>query len=156
MVVRPWTDPALARLATLFALGACASHPSPAVAPPPAARAADGLACTVGDSVLVRDVVYFGRNRPQGGMVTDTDWRRFLDEVVTPRFPDGYTVVEAVGHWRGRSGAVEQERTELLTLLHPGRETAARAVAEIAAEYKRRFEQEAVLRERTAVCARFD
>ena len=41
---------------------------------------------------MVRDVVYFGRNRPEGGTVGDDEWNRFLEQVVTPRFPDGYTV----------------------------------------------------------------
>ena len=104
----------------------------------------------------MRDVVYFGRNRPDGGTVSDAEWQRFLNEVVTPRFPAGLTVVEAVGQWRGESGTVEQERSEVVTLLHAGDEPARRAVAEVAAEYKRRFRQEAVLRERMATCARFE
>jgi hypothetical protein len=105
---------------------------------------------------MVRDVVYFGRNRPDGGTVGDEEWNRFLEQVVTPRFPEGYTVVDAAGHWRGRSGAVERERTELITFLHAGNETDRRKVAEIAVEYKRRFRQEAVLRERLPACARFE
>jgi hypothetical protein len=104
----------------------------------------------------VRDVLYFGRNRPGGGTVADAEWLGFLDQVVTPRFPAGVTVVEATGRWRGRSGVGEQERSEIVTLLHGGDEAARRAVAEIAAEYRRRFQQEAVLRERTATCARFE
>lgn len=113
------------------------------------------VACEVGDTALVRDVVYFGRNRPDGGTVSDAEWRGFLDEVVTPRFPAGLTVMEAAGQWRGASGAVERERAEVLTLLHDGGIPARTAVAEVVAEYKRRFRQEAVLRERTRTCARF-
>jgi hypothetical protein len=105
---------------------------------------------------MTRDVVYFGRNRPEGGTVGDQEWARFLEEVVTPRFPAGYTVVEAAGHWRGRSGQVEREQTELITFLYGGGETDRQKVAEIAAEYKRRFRQEAVLRERLPACARFE
>jgi hypothetical protein len=65
-------------------------------------------------------------------------------------------VVDATGQWRGASGAVEQERSEIVTVFHGGDDAARRAVAEVAAEYKRRFQQEAVLRERTATCARFE
>jgi hypothetical protein len=113
-------------------------------------------ACALGDTALVRDIVYFGRNRPGGGSVSDSEWQRFLTEVVTPRFPTGLTVVQAMGQWKGQSGVVEQERSEIVTLLHAGDEVARRSVAEIAAEYKRRFQQEAVLRERTSTCARFE
>jgi hypothetical protein len=105
---------------------------------------------------MVRDVVYFGRNRPDGGVVSDAEWQAFLNEVVTLRFPAGLTVVDAVGQWKGESGVVEQERSEIVTLMHDGGPGARTAVAELAAEYKRRFRQEAVLRERTRTCARFE
>jgi hypothetical protein len=122
----------------------------------PVPGAAPVVSCAPGDSALVRDVVYFGRNRPGGGTVSDTEWQGFLDQVVTPRFPGGFSVVEATGQWKGRSGVVERERSEMLTLLHTGSDADRRAVAELAAEYKRRFHQEAVLRERTPACARFE
>ena len=135
-------------LALVTGVAACAGRATPATLTPT-------TVCEVGDSVMVRDVLYFGRNRPTGGVVTDAAWQSFLDQVVTPRFPTGLTVIAATGQWRGRSGTVEQERAEILTLFHSGDETARRAVAEIAAEYKKRFQQEAVLRERTRSCARF-
>jgi hypothetical protein len=135
--------------ATSFTLAGCAGQGA-ATTPTPLA------ACAVGDSAMVRDVAYFGRNRPDGGVVSDDEWRRFLDEVVTPRFPSGLTVVEATGQWRGETGLVEQERSELVTLLHDGGEAARQSVTEVAAEYKRRFRQEAVLRERLSTCARFE
>jgi hypothetical protein len=135
-----------------LAVAACAAGPPPSEAPAPAVAAT----CAVGDTALVRDVVYFGRNRPGGGTVSDADWQRFLDEVVTPRFPSGLTVVEATGQWRGQSGVVERERSEVVTVFHGSDDASHRAVAELTAEYKRRFEQEAVLRERSATCARFE
>jgi hypothetical protein len=104
----------------------------------------------------VREVIYFGRNRPGGGTVSDADWRQFLDEVFTPRFPAGLTIVEATGQWRGRSGVVEREASEVVTLLHSGNDAALRALGEVVGEYKRRFQQEAVLRERAPTCARFE
>lgn len=33
-------------------------------------------------------------------MVSDEDWRAFLAAEVTPRFPDGLTVIDAAGQWR--------------------------------------------------------
>jgi hypothetical protein len=136
----------------LLAMVACAGRPASMAAPAPVVTAA----CAVGDTALVRDVVYFGRNRPGGGTVSDPDWRRFLDEVVTPRFPYGLTVVDATGQWRGQTGVVEQERSEIVTVFHAGDPASRQAIADVAAEYKRRFQQEAVLRERSATCARFE
>ena len=138
-----WT----AALTTWAAIAACAG--GAAQGPAPVVR------CEVGDSTMVRDVLYFGRKRPTGGTVSDAEWQAFLNEVVTPRFPAGLTVIAASGQWRGQSGSVEQEQSEIMTLFHGGSEAARRAVQDIMAEYKRRFQQEAVLRERTPTCTRF-
>ena len=110
----------------------------------------------MGDTVLVRETLYFGRNRPDGGTVSDAEWKIFLAEVVTPRFPLGLTLLEATGQWRGAGGAVEQERSEVVTVFHPDDEASRRSVREIALEYKRRFEQEAVLRETAPTCTRLE
>ncbi len=126
----------------------CSPNPSPAPSP--------ALSCAVGDSALVRETLYFGRNRP-GGTVSDSEWQSFLADVVTPRFPQGLTVMEGVGQWRSAdTSAIEQERSEVVTLFHPDTEAARRSVHEIALEYKRRFQQEAVLRERTPTCMQLE
>jgi hypothetical protein len=65
-------------------------------------------------------------------------------------------VVAASGQWRGKSGLVEQERSEVVTVFHSGDEAGRRAVMEAVVEYKRRFRQEAVLRERMPTCVRFE
>jgi len=111
--------------------------------------------CEAGDQSMVRDTLYFGRNRPHGGTVREAEWRQFLNEVITPRFPDGLTVVKATGQWRNASGQIEREASQVVTLIHAGDPTAQHKVSEITAEYRQRFDQEAVLRERTATCARF-
>ena len=89
--------------------------------------------------------LYMGRNIPGGGTVDDAAWSAFVQEVVTPRFPDGFTVWSADGQWRGASGVVERERVMVLEVYHDSPD-AARRIGEIAAEYRRRFRQEAVLR----------
>ena len=143
--------------------GVACARSSGAAAPGPAVAAAQptgepgrAAGCAVGDTALVRDVVYFGRNRPDGGTVSDAEWQEFLDTVVTPKFPKGFTVVEAVGQWKSQSGVVERERSAVVTILHTGSAADQEGVAAVAGEYKRRFRQEAVLRERTAACARFE
>lgn len=130
-------------MAAVLAATGCATLP--ATAP----------ACEAGDQAVVRDTLYFGRNIPGGGTVDDEQWRAFLSGVVTPRFPDGLTVSAATGQWRGASGAVETEASQVVSILHGGDADARRKVDEIVAEYKRRFRQESVLRERTPACARF-
>jgi hypothetical protein len=135
-------------ICAVVVIAGCAGRASPSTSPSPT--------CAIGDTALVREVLYFGRNRPGGGTVTDEEWQSFLDQVLTPRFPAGLTVVAATGQWKGKSGLVEQERSEVVTVFHSGDEAARRAVMEVVVEYKRRFRQEAVLRERMPTCARFE
>jgi hypothetical protein len=131
----------------LLALAGCASSSLPI-------RPSAG-ACEAGDQSMVRDTLYFGRNRPNGGAVREAEWRRFLNEIITPRFPDGLTVVKATGQWRNASGQIEREASEVVTMLHSGDLIAQGKISEIIAEYRQRFDQEAVLRERATTCARF-
>ncbi len=111
--------------------------------------------CEAGDRTMVRDTLYFGRNIPGGGTVSDAQWRAFLDDTVTPRFPAGLTVVSADGQWRGAGGRVETEAARLVIVLHPGDAASRGAIATITDAYKRRFMQEAVLRERVPACVAF-
>jgi hypothetical protein len=138
----------IAAAGALAAAIGCAARTAPAPAL--------GPACVPGDSALIRETLYFGRNRPGGGTVTDDEWQNFLDQVLTPRFPAGLTVVAATGQWKGRSGLVEEEQSHIVTVFHPPTEAARRAISDVAQEYKRRFQQEAVLRERTSTCAAFE
>ena len=93
-----------------------------------------------------RTELYFGRSMPGGQTVADAQWQTFLDQCVTPRFPDGLTVVDAAGQWTGSDGKAIAEKTKLLILLHRPGEAANRAIDEIRRDYKRRFGQESVLR----------
>jgi hypothetical protein len=136
---------AIVLLACLLAVTSCSR---PAGATPALAR------CAIGDTALVRDVLYFGRNTPAGTELSDSAWQQFVDEVLTPKFPAGLTIWDAAGQWRGASGQVERERSKVLTLLHAGDSRSDSLVAEAVGEYKQRFAQEAVLRERTSTCSR--
>lgn len=145
MPVRRFTATATVVLAFSLAGGACASAVR---ADPPAGPSAAGEA-------WVTDRMYFGRDIPGGGMVSDTAWAAFLGEVVTPRFPAGLTSWRVEGQWRHVSGAVVREPSFIVELLHPFSAEADAAVEEIAGEYKRRFRQEAVMRVRAPADVEF-
>ena len=51
--------------------------------------------CAIGDTALVRDILYFGRNTPNGKELSDSVWQLFVDEILTPRFPAGLTIWDA-------------------------------------------------------------
>ena len=79
----------------------------------------------------------------QNGDVTEADWRRFCDEHVTTAFPDGYTSMEAIGHWKGGGSMTERENSRVLLIVAPA--DAKDKVMTIAKKYCEMFEQEAVL-----------
>ncbi|WP_422096913.1 DUF3574 domain-containing protein [Variovorax sp.] len=135
----------LAAAMLALSLAGCGSLP----ASPGAAACAPGL------SPFERDTLYFGRAIPTGGQVSEADWLRFLDGTVTPAFPQGLTVIDAVGQWRGAAGAVVREPSKIVVLLHPRDDKADAAIARVIAAYRQAFAQEAVLQERQAVCVRF-
>jgi hypothetical protein len=98
---------------------------------------------------FVRTELFFGTSRPDGlPPVTDEEFRSFLDQEITPRFPDGLTLVGALGQFRNSSGVIVQERSLLLILLYPAetQKASSRRIERIRTIYKRLFQQESVLR----------
>jgi hypothetical protein len=110
--------------------------------------------CAPGEDHSISDVLYFGRSRASG-VVTSDEWAAFLRTSVTPRFPAGLTVWPASGQWRNADGVIVREDSFVLTLLHRDDETSDASVRAIVGEYKRRFDQEAVLRVRSHTCVSF-
>jgi hypothetical protein len=97
---------------------------------------------------FIRSELFFGSERPDKPEVSDVEFKQFLDEQVTPRFPDGLTVLKGFGQFRESDGTIVQESSFVLILLYP-RETlrdSSGKIEEIRTLYKQRFEQESVLR----------
>ena len=90
-------------------------------------------------SWVVADLL-FGRTR-----VSETNWARFLAAEVTPRFPDGFTVLDARGQWRAPgSQKISRERSKVLMIaMPPGADNDDR-LAKIIEAYKTRFKQQSV------------
>jgi len=95
-----------------------------------------------------RTELYFGTDKPDGGKVTDEDWVKFLETEVTPRFPDGFTVLEGYGQYKDASGRIVREASKVLVLFYPkkSRETVNPKIEELRVNYKKQFKQESVLR----------
>ena len=97
------------------------------------------------------EMLFFGTQRQDSDVVSETEWRQFLANVITPRFPDKLTWWAAEGQWRNGKAETEHERTYILQVLHPANARVNGPLAEIISEYKRRFAQEAVLHVRSYV-----
>jgi len=116
---------------------------------------ADVPPCPAGTERYAEYRLFFGRNRGGVEVVSDAKWRAFLAEEVTPRFPDGLTVVDAAGQWRGPSGTIERERAKMLLVLAAPGAQGMRRTGEIVEAYKRTFDQDSVLRVVGSACASF-
>ena len=97
--------------------------------------------------------LYFGRTIAGGGEVSDTDWASFLATEVTPRFPDGLSVVDMAGQWRGPSGEISREPSKMLVVIVFDAPAHAPKVQAVVEAYVKRFHQQAVLHSEHAVCA---
>jgi Protein of unknown function (DUF3574) len=107
---------------------------------PSAAATAATLRCTA----QTTSRLYFGLDSPEGP-VSDEAWQAFVDRDITPRLPDGFTWLAAKGQWRGNDGVIHREDARVLEVVGQDSLPHRQALAEIAARYKLRFAQQAVL-----------
>lgn len=138
---RMYARPAMILLAATLVAGCATTAPS-------------SRACAPRDSAMVNDQIFLGTDTPSGP-VSPQEWASFLAEAVTPRFPQGLTVWQASGQWRGNDGVIVRESSYVLNLVHPGDAASEAAVRDIRAAYQTRFRQEATMRVRQAACVSF-
>jgi hypothetical protein len=127
-------------LAAAVTLGACVQPGASSV-------------CTAPLKPAIELDLYFGRDKQGGGEVSEAEWAAFLADVVTPRFPDGLSVLDVTGQAREPSGSIVRERTKLLVVVvfdAPAHQAKAREIVEA---YNKRFGQRSVFRTERPVCA---
>lgn len=97
--------------------------------------------------LFARTELYFGSERP-GPDVSRREFARFLDEEITPRFPDGLTLLSGRGQFREADGKIVEETSFVLILFAPyeDRAESSALVEEIRRLYVSEFNQESVLR----------
>ncbi|MEA2934368.1 MAG: hypothetical protein QOD74_1014 [Variibacter sp.] len=131
------------RCATLLLL-ACSgiAHAQPLTCEPPLTR-------------MLRAELFFGRNLKVGGSIGESAWASFLAQEVTPRFPQGLTVVDAAGQWRNAASRVIRERSKVLLVVAPDESDTRTRLQAVRDAYARRFRQQSVGLVTQAVCAAF-
>ena len=88
---------------------------------------------------VVADLL-FGRTH-----VSEASFARFLAAEVTPRFPDGFTVIDARGQWRNPdSRKISRERSTVLMIAMPPAAGNDERLQKIIEAYKTRFRQQSV------------
>jgi hypothetical protein len=77
--------------------------------------------------------------------VNARSWTRFLATEITPRFPDGLTVIDGRGQWRNPATKriLRQRSTLVMIAMPPSADNDAR-LQQIVEAYKHRFRQQSV------------
>jgi len=89
--------------------------------------------------------LFFGQTVPGKGPLASRTWHRFLKEVVTPRFPDGFTVLDGYGQWRAPGGlAIGRERSKVIEIAATNSPYLLKNIEDVASSYRARFHQQSV------------
>jgi mannose/fructose-specific phosphotransferase system component IIA len=94
---------------------------------------------------LIQKDLFFGRNIPGGGEVSEAEFAAFVDGIITPRFPAGLTIFDADGQFRDSTGNLIEEQSKLVTLFVEDTPVTETAIREIVTAYLQQFNQESVL-----------
>jgi hypothetical protein len=118
--------------------------------------AAQNAVCNAPQLAMQQVELMFGRNIAGKLGVSEAAWSRFLAREVTPRFPDGLSVLNAAGQWQDKErGRVVREPSKLIMIVTTDDEAARDKIAAIIAAYKQQFHQQSVGMISRAVCAAF-
>jgi hypothetical protein len=101
-----------------------------------------------GSAHWIRCELYFGVGAldAQDDGVSEMRWRSFLDREVTPRFPDGLTVLDAYGQWRGHPNeAPSRLRSKMLVILCEDTQANRDSIDAIRVAYKMATHDKSVL-----------
>lgn len=125
-------------LTLALALAGCASvHPRP---------------CPTGQERLRTAQLFFAPNTDGKPRVSDADFRKFADEELTPRFPDGLTILNGGGQWRGSENQLIREASKVVLIVLPAKGDAGARIEAARRAYTKRFRQESVLLVTQASC----
>ncbi|MCL2893572.1 DUF3574 domain-containing protein [Brenneria tiliae] len=140
------TGSRLSALTLALVLVGCASPDKPAAIAAPL--------CATGDA-MTQTTLYFGLNRPDGPVISASEWQAFLDREVTPRFQEGLSVFDAKGQWLGDDGVLARENSKALLLIHAADAANETKIEALRSGYKQRFKQDSVMRVDAPVCVAF-
>jgi hypothetical protein len=117
---------------------------------------AQGLECRAGQTAMLQAEMFFGRNIEGRFGVTERLWSQFLAQEITPRFPDGLTVIDGSGQSRDAARSrIEREKSKIVIIVAAADAQAYERIDAVVAAYKRRFQQRSVGVLTRPVCAAF-
>lgn len=112
--------------------------------------------CAAGEEPMRTAQLFFGQNIGDAPGVSDADFHRFVDEVLTPRFPQGLTVMDGGGQWTGPENRLIREAAKVVVLVLPARDgDSQRKLGEVRQAYVQRFRQDSVMMVSQRACVSF-
>jgi len=116
---------------SVLVLGGCAT-----VAPP--------SPCPAGQEHMRTAQLFFGQNIAGKSSIPDADIRKFVEEELTPRFPEGLTVLDGGSQWQGSENKMIREASKVVVLVLPKTEEREK-LGEVRQAYIQRFHQDSML-----------
>ena len=104
---------------------------------------------------MARVSLIFGTTYPDGTLISDADWSGFLNDVVTPRFPDGLTQFDAYGQWKRPDGRIAKLPSRMLLIWYVRAPDAGARIEAIRSSFRQRFDQLSVMRVDGRDCVSF-
>jgi hypothetical protein len=123
----------------------------------PSPASAQGPPCHAPALSMLRIELMFGRNVGDDLAVTEDAWASFLAAEVVPRFPYGFSVVDAAGPRTDKPAAnlFLAEPSKIVIIIAPDAPETEQRIAAVEAAYKRQFQQQSVVVASRSVCASF-
>ncbi len=107
------------------------------------------------ETLMIQSELIFGSLRQNLPPVTDAQWQNFVDTDITPKFPDGFSVIAVQGQWKASDGTIEKEPSHMLLVYNDGSKATSDKLEQLRNDYKQQFQQESVLRTDTQICVAF-
>lgn len=99
--------------------------------------------CPAGQSQMRTAQFFLGAKPP--AKLNDRDLRRFVDREVTPRFPDGVTVLEGGGQWKGSDNRLMREAAKMVLIVMPDSGDGHARVEAVRTAYRAQFKHDPVV-----------
>jgi hypothetical protein len=100
--------------------------------------------------------LFFGRDIPGRGPLTDAEWDDFVAHVVSAQFPDGFTVLDGSGQWLDQAtGRVIHEQSKVLLLIADPDSDLKTRIGTVTSAYRQQFHQNSVGVLTNEACAAF-
>lgn len=89
--------------------------------------------------------LFFGRDIPGRGPLTDVEWEDFAAHSITSQFPEGFTVMDGDGQWYDQaSGKLVREPSKILVVAADPESDLRTRLGSVITAYRTKFKQRSV------------